>query len=134
MVHNCHIILSFAYFNISGTNLYHNAQIPVGSDVTIDISGIHGSGAVICELSLDDSWDSHRMVYICLAFSPDHQCHTVGQYQGRSSLFNDTTLLITGVFKNESGIYRCRRTDVVTPVVIAGVIIVGMVTVDSFVY
>ena len=104
--------------------MYNNAQVPLGSDVTIDISSIPGDQAVICELSLDGKW--YLAVSICTAFLPQYTCNPGNQYQGRSRFFNETTLLITGVLKNESGIYRCRKVGVETPVLIPGVIIVGM--------
>ena len=107
---------------MKGFNLHNNAQVPIGSNVTVDISSIPASGAVICQLSLNDEWN--EVVTICATTPLQYDC--TGQYNGRSSFFNDTTLLITGVLKNESGIYRCRRIGVVTEVIIPGVIIVGM--------
>ena len=104
---------------MKGFNLHNNAQVPVGSDVTVDISSISGSFAVICDLSLNDEWK--EVVQICATTPPKYEC--TGQYNGRSSFFNETILLITGVLKNESGIYRCRRIVVETEVIMPGVII-----------
>ena len=107
---------------MKGFTLYNNAQVIVEDNITIDISSLKGL-TLDCELSPDDAW-SHR-IRICFAKPPD-PCNPGNQYQGRSGFFNDTTLQITGVLANESGIYRCHPgRSSPPPVIIHGVIIVG---------
>ena len=110
------------YFTFKGLTLYNNAQVKVGDDISIDISSLKGF-KVNCKLSSDYTWNNS--IQICFAKPPD-PCNPGNQYQGRSSFFNDTTLQITGVLANESGIYRCSPgRSVPPPVTIYGIIIVG---------
>ena len=107
--------------------LYKNAQVPVGSDVIIDISSLqlNETEAVTCDLSMDTTWGN--IVDICTTIPTTYSCNPGTQYQGRSNYTNHTTLQITGVLKNESGIYRCGKvgTGNLPYFIIAGVIIVG---------
>ena len=107
-------------------NLAKNVQVPVESDVTIDISSLPRDTPVLCEL---ETKLSEERVAICIGKPLEHPCDTRNQYQGRSSYLNATTLEITGVLKNESGIYRCRilGPGSIPSVLISGVIIVGMI-------
>ena len=98
--------------------------LPVGSDVTIDISSLPRNSAIRCELYLDDTWDWDKSVPICATVPIQYPCNPQTQYQGRSTYTNETTLQISGVLKNESGIYYCKP-SVGSGIIIAGVIIVG---------
>ena len=98
-------------------------EVPVGNDIIIDISSLPPSSAITCNLYLDDRWD--RNVHICTTIPMQYPCNPHTQYQGRSTYTNETTLLITGVLKNESVIYYCRP-SVGSGIIIPGVIIVGM--------
>ena len=112
-------------FMITGLlKLVNNAQVPVGSNVTIDISSLPRDTPVNCQL---ETILSEEKIPICVGKPLEHSCDPRNQYQGRSSYFNATTFQITGVFKNESGIYICNiiGPGSTPPVVISGVIIVG---------
>ena len=120
---NSHDGIRLFYFIFKGLTLYNNAQVKVGDNITIDISSLKGL-TLECDLFLDDTWS--KRIRICFA-KPPAACYPGNQYQGRSSFFNDTTLQITGVQANESGIYRCHSgQSSPPPVIIHGVIIVGM--------
>ena len=104
--------------------LVNNVQVAVGSDVTIDINSLPRNTPVNCQLETK-LWEEN--VAICIGKPLEHPCNPATQYQGRSSYLNATTLQITRVLKNESGIYRCNIVEPgsTPPVVISGVIIVG---------
>ena len=111
---------------MKGMNLHNNAQVPVGSDVTIDITSLPRNEPVNCDISPDMTWGN--LVHICTTIPLTYPCDPGGSYQGRSRYINATTLQISGVLKNESGIYRCRGVGPgsTPPIIISGVIIVGM--------
>ena len=124
------MFILFIYFQawqfVAGLKLYNSAQVPVGTNVSIDISGLPRSTAVFCDLSLDETWEQRNIIDICNAVPPDI-CDVQTQFHGRARYINETTLQIKGVLRNESGIYRCRiGPSSHPPVIISGVIIVGM--------
>ena len=109
---------------MKGLKLYNSAQVPVGTDVTINISSLPRNILVTCELSLDVTWGNR--IPICVTVPPG-MCAVEGQFQGRASYINETTLQIEHVLRTESGIYRCRiGPSSPPPVIISGVIIVGV--------
>ena len=116
--------IAFDYFINKGFKLNENAEVPVGSDVTIDISSLPRNSAISCELYLDDTWNRDKKVLICATIPIQYPCNPQTQYQGRATYTNETTLQITRVHKNESGIYSCKPA-VGSGIIIAGVIIVG---------
>ena len=119
---------------MKGMNLHNNAQVPVGSDVTIDISSLPRNEPISCDLSPDKTWGN--TVHICTTIPTIYPCDPLNSYHGRSTYINATMLQIIGVLKNESGIYRCRRAGPgsTPPIIISGVIIVGMAFSYIYIY